>query len=147
MKKDCRSYKKWKVGKEKEKVNQAINENKDSHMCFSTKSGDCNERTWYIDLGATSHMTNDMNFFKVFNTCTDESITLANGSSAKVQGIGDGYLACKDSEDKQNIVMVKEVLYVPTLEENLLSVRKLTEKDLQVEFTKNMCEIVKNKVL
>lgn len=100
MKKDYRSYKKWKAGKEKEQANQATNENKDSRICFSTKSGNCNERTWYIDSGATSHMTNDKNFFKVFNACTDESITLANGSSAKVQGIGDGYLVCKDSEGK-----------------------------------------------
>lgn len=70
-------------------------------------------------------MTNNKNFFEVFKTCMDKSITMANGGSAKVQGIEDGYLACKDSEGKQNTVKVKEVLYVSTLEENL-SVRKLT---------------------
>lgn len=36
LKKDCRSYLKWKAGKDKEKVNQAINEDADEHICFST---------------------------------------------------------------------------------------------------------------
>lgn len=146
MKKDCKNYKKWKAGKEKEKANQAVNEDRDTHFCFSVNSGNCKERTWYIDSGATSHMTNDKDFFKELNTCTNESITLANGENAEVQGIGDGYLTCKDDKGKQNIVMVKEVLYVPTLEENLLSVRKLTEKDLQIKFTEKTCNISKDKI-
>jgi len=80
LKKDCRSYKKWKAGKEKEKVNQATNEDKNPHICFSAKSKSCREETWHLDSGATSHMTNNKKFFKVLNTCTGESITLANGT-------------------------------------------------------------------
>ncbi|GAB1862403.1 hypothetical protein CAJAP_03482 [Camponotus japonicus] len=146
MKKDCRKYKKWKAEKEKEKVNQAVSENKDIHICFGVKSGNCSGRTWYIDSGATSHMSNDKNFFETLNTCTNENITLANGDSAEVQGIGDGYLTCEDEKGKQNAIKVKEVLYVPTLEENLLSVRKLTQKGLQVNFTEEMCNIMKDDI-
>lgn len=142
MKKDCRKYKKWKAEKEKEKVNQAVNENKNIHICFGVKSGNCSGQTWYID----STMSNDKNFFEILNTCTNESITLANGDSAEVQGIGDGYLTCKDNKGKQNAIMVKKVLYVPTLEENLLSVRKLAEKGLQVKFTENICNIMKDDI-
>lgn len=90
-------------------------------------------------------MSNDKNFFEILNTCTNESITLANGDSVEVQGIGDGYLTYKDNKGKQNAIMVK-VLYVPTLEENLLSVRKLTEKGLQVKFTEKMCNIMKDDI-
>lgn len=91
-------------------------------------------------------MSNDKNFFKTLNTCTNESITLANDDSAEVQGIGDDYLTCKDNKGKQNAIMVKEVLYVLTLGENLLSVRKLTEKGLQVKFTEKMCNIMKDDI-
>jgi len=88
-------------------------------------------------------MTNNKNFFKVLNTCTDENITLANGDNEEVKKIGDGYLTYKGDKNKQNTIVVKEVLYIPTLEENLLSVRKLIERGLQVKFTENVCNIVK----
>lgn len=87
-----------------------------------------------------------MNIFKLVNACTNESIKLANGNSAEVQRIGDGYLTYKNNKGKRNTVMVKDVLYVPALEENLLSVRKLAEKGLQVKFIRKMCIIIKDDV-
>lgn len=75
-------------------------------------------------------MTNDKKFFKELRTCTNKSITLANGDSMVVQGILDGYLTCKSNKGKQNTDIVKEVLYVPSLKKSLLSVRKLMEKGL-----------------
>lgn len=147
LKKDCRSYIKWKAGKEKEKVNQAINEDAGEHICFSTMDN-CNGRAWYIDSGATSHMTNDKSFFRKINACTNEKIKLANGDNAEVQGIGDGYLMCESKhKGKQNTIMVKDVLYVSTLEGNLLSVKKLTEKGLQVKFEGKTCNIMKDKAI
>lgn len=146
VKKDCRKYMKWKAAKEKEKANQAVNENKDTQICFGVRSGCNSTQTWYIDSGATSHMTNDKNFFEVLNTGRIKNVMLANGDSADVHGVGDGYLICKDDKGKQNTILVKDVLYVPTLEENLLSVRKLTEKDFQVKFTGKICNIIKDKV-
>lgn len=147
LKKDCRSYKKWKAARENEKVNQAVNNGTDTHICFNTQDDNCSDRTWFIDSGATSHMTNDKNFFEILNTCTNERIKLANGDSADVRGIGNGYFICTDNRGKQNKVMVKDVLYVPMLEGNLLSVRKLTEKGLQVKFTESMCNIIKDEVI
>lgn len=144
LKRDCKGYKKWKAAKEREKANQAVNDNSETHICFSARRGHNSERAWYIDSGATSHMCSDKDFFKELNICTNEKVRLANGDTANVHGIGSGHLICKDSKDRQNMIVVKDVLYVPTLEENLLSVRKLTEKGLQVKFTKETCNILKD---
>jgi len=36
------------------------------------------------------------------------------------------------------------MIYVPTLEENLLSVKKLAKKDLQIKFTTKISNIIKD---
>lgn len=149
MKKDCKSYIKWKTGKEKEKdvVNKAVSkDNRDAHICFIVQDNNIKDHSWYIDSGATRHMANDRNFFKIFNHI-DEKIKLANGDEAEVHGIGDGYLICRNSKDKQITVMVKDIFYVPALEGSLLSVRKLAEKDLRIEFKEKECNIMKNEVI
>lgn len=128
LKKDCRKYIKGKANKEKEKANQAVSEDSGTHICSDVQQDNCCERAWYIDSGATSYMSSDKDFFKVLSTCTNEKVRLANGDNADVHGIGSGYLTCKDNERKQNKIIVKDVLYVPALEENLLSVRRLIEK-------------------
>lgn len=146
LKKDCRKYMRWKTAKEKPKANQAVNEDKDTQICFSARSSSSSKGTWYIDSGATSHMSNNKSFFDTFNVRKNEVITLANGDSADVQGIGNGRLICKDNKGKPNTILVKDVLYVPTLEESLLSVKKLAEKGLEVRFIKDVCHITKDKV-
>jgi len=90
-------------------------------------------------------MTNNKNFFKTFNNCTNcKKVKLANGDYAEMHEIGNGFLTCRDNNDKQTTVMVKDVLYIPALEESLLSVRKLTKNGLQVQFKEKVCNIIKD---
>lgn len=84
--------------KKKETANKVIGEDKDTHICFSVSKRTRKEQMWYIDSGATSHMTNNKEFFKTLDTCTNENILLANENSAKVFGIGDSYLICKNNK-------------------------------------------------
>ena len=39
---------------------------------------------------------------------------------------------------------MEDVLYVPDIESNLLSVKKLTEKEYCIQFDKEICKIIKN---
>lgn len=41
-------------------------------------------------------------------------------------------------------VELTDVLYIPNLEDNLISVKKLTEKVLDVLFTGNLCKLIVN---
>lgn len=55
---------------------------------------------------------------------------------------------CEDSEGNPLIIPVKNVLFVPVLKENLISVKRLTEQDFEVTFTKGTCAIKhKDKVI
>lgn len=44
------------------------------------------DENWYIDSAATSHMFNNINFFKTFNSNYSESVTLANGTLTTSKG-------------------------------------------------------------
>ncbi|KAK2577585.1 hypothetical protein KPH14_000902 [Odynerus spinipes] len=61
QKKDCYKYQKWKCNKEK--ANQ-VTDKESSEFCFvvGNKSAD-NGTRWYLDSGATSHMTHNKDFF------------------------------------------------------------------------------------
>lgn len=45
--------------------------------------------SWYLDSGATTHMTSNASFFKVGVSCVCASITLADGSKVSSRGSGD----------------------------------------------------------
>lgn len=148
QKKDCYKYKKWKQNKEK--ANQATEnphkkDNKSGDVCFLINTKEKTSNTWFIDSGATSHMTSNKDFFEELDQTRKIDIRLADGESREACGIGMGKLKCLN--DKNQIVEVKvtDVLYVPSLEGSLLSVKRLTEKGLQVKFEDNKCRIIKGR--
>jgi len=158
LKKDCRVWKarmeqENKEPKPKHKAKNAIStrlhdsDNDDvNHGCFTIGIGQMTS-DWFIDSGATTHMTNNLSFFEVLDQTKTDNIYIANGTSIKADGIGDGYLDCTLDNGTMHRIKVKDVLYVPTLTGNLLSVKKLTSKGKKVEFTDNQCFIRHNKKL
>lgn len=69
------------------------------------------------------------------------TITVANGYELKSSGIGSGYLNILDGNGNTRKVEIKDVLYVPNIESNLLSVKRLAEKGFKIIFQGNICEI------
>ena len=91
-------------------------------------------------------MTNNKTFFKQLYPCNDKQVILANGKSINVKGHGEGILECI-VEGIVNKILVKDVLYIPELENNLISVQKLTNQGFIVDFIKDKCTISKeNKI-
>ena len=97
---------------------------------FVTKSGISNSALnlsvvtrgseWIIDSGATDHMTCDPHKFTSFSPdCSKTFIINANGVSSPIEGVGTVCLSPSLS--------IPDVLFVPTLNCNLLSVSKLTK--------------------
>lgn len=78
---------------------------------------------WILDSGATEHMTNSSQLFYTFQPCSKpKQILTANGSLAQVLGQG--------TINISNNLSLKNVLLVPTLSANLISIHKLI-KDLK----------------
>ena len=117
-------------------------ESADSEVLFCTAMGQHNQ--WFIDSGATSHICSEENFFDTINTNFQEHIILADGSSLKSSGRGNGYLNCVNNIGFVTKILVTDVLYVPEMEGNLLSVKKLAKRGLTISFEDKFCSI-KNK--
>ena len=95
---------------------------------------------WIIDSGATNHMTNEKLILKNFKNKYDD-ITIANGQNVAV--IGQGDLEVKLNED--SIVLLKDVLYVPTLKKILISVGQMTKNGFNIKFqTDNRIDVSHN---
>ncbi|KAK1860046.1 hypothetical protein I4F81_002638 [Pyropia yezoensis] len=91
---------------------------------------------WIIDSGASLHMTN--NSSQLVNISTDGlRVTLANGETAAAMGKG----SLRVSPQTGIPVTLEEVLYVPSLADNLLSVRAVTRRGGSVEFIGDACAV------
>lgn len=90
-----------------------------------------------LDSGCTSHMTNNKELLRNFKM-TDSKIVVANNNSMQCLGKGDlSILSHKNV--KCNLT---DVLYVPNLASNLLSISKITEKGHVVIFNSKDCKIM-----
>jgi len=96
--------------------------------------------TWIIDSGATTHMVRDKDSLCDLDLSVHLLISVADDSEIKSEGAGKAILKFKDCNPK-NVKTATDVLYVPNLSANLLSVSRMTEKDYNVVFDRESCKI------
>jgi len=86
---------------------------------------------WYMDTGATSHMTSEQgNLSSYFNLSNNRGIIVSNGHSIPIRGYGHTNLSFPNRP-----LTLKNVLHSPQLIKNLVSVRKFTtDNSVSVEF-------------
>lgn len=132
LKRDCILFKKYKEDKD----------NKESARTARMNKWYTN---WCIDSGASSHMCHDESLFENFSADLSRSVTLANGNSIVAEGSGNIFLNIKPKSIDEKKVELHDVLLVPGLDEDLISVHKLTQKGLKVLFEEDDCYIIKGK--
>jgi len=91
---------------------------------------------WLIDSGAIHHMTYDRKLFKELNKSTVTKIIVANGEHIEVEGTGTITIP-----NHSGLKLTLNVLYVPKLNQNLLSVPQLLEQGYYVVFAHKACLI------
>ena len=99
---------------------------------------------WIIDSGATQHMTFDgaaLSEYVEFKQ--PAAITLGDNGVIYAYGKGTYHLITDVNGHAQNIAL-KNVLYLPHLGKNLLSVRAMTSLDAVVQFEAEECKIMRN---
>lgn len=95
---------------------------------------------WYIDSGASSHMTNEKSLLSNLRRVTSADVLAANNEKMTVDGVGNVSQMIKvNGEDKA--MTIENVRYIPKLCANLLSVSQIVLKDLEVVFNKNGCVV------
>ena len=122
----CPLLKKKEKKEDKKKIKSFLVE----EQCLS---GSVNEKDkWILDSGATSHMCNDQNLFSEFKANDNVIITLGDGSEIKSTGVGKVTLKCDEE-----ICMLKNVICVPGLAHNLVSVGKIIQNGGAVSFSES----------
>lgn len=103
-----------------------------------------NKENWWVDNGATSHVTNTSDLFHTFEYFDEMStVTTANGDKIQARGKGSVVIEANVSGKKVPITL-QDVWYVPSIQRNLFSVLAAHDKNPQSTFssTPTHCSMV-----
>lgn len=96
---------------------------------------------WHVDSGASMHMTMHRDWLTDLRSSSVSSIKIANNKVLKVECCGNICLKVKAKDGIINSIQVRNVLYVPELKTNLLSVSKIIKGGCRVTFNEYGCQI------
>lgn len=131
--KECRTQRK------KKPENSEDSRDKSFVAAFSASSQKMNPDLWYVDSGASMHMTNRSDWMYDVTSPPIPAITVASKTPLPVESMGkvnllmNGDVSCK--------IQVKQVLYIPKLAANLLSVSAMVKNGCKVNFRDKGCDI------
>jgi len=137
--KQCRIKKKQSQQQIQQKTN-VFEEGKDDEERLFMASQTCNTfelNTWHIDSGCTSHMTKFLSIFSSIDRSVQPKIKLGNGDI--VQAKGKCTVVVRTNRGTKTIT---NVLYIPELDQNLLSVAHMLRNSYQVSFKDSFCFII-----
>lgn len=89
--------------------------------------------TWVIDSGCTRHMSSRVEFISDI-TYAEGEVTVAGGRKLKSIGYGNMHVKAKSLSNEVVKLVIEDVLIVPELGPNLLSVERIMQKGGQVCF-------------
>ena len=130
---ECYSDTKKKGKEEKANVTEETEEESALMMVVSDECGELllqgmndphNDRIWYLDTGASSHMTGKEEFFHNIDDNMKGRVRFDDGSTVPYNGKGDISVTLKNGE----ILLIRNVLYLPDLKTNILSLGKLDDQ-------------------
>eukprot|EP00794_Sanderia_malayensis_P002751 gene2751-biopygen2271 len=99
---------------------------------------------WWIDSGASQHMSfNNSGMINYMKFSMPQEIKLADNSIVFAYGKGNIRLPCYDGSKRINL-MLKDVLFIPKLRKNLLSLSTVTERGNEVLFKGEFCKLIVN---
>jgi hypothetical protein len=104
-----------------------------------TGSGDITGNLWYLDNGASNHMTGDARKFEEIDHGVVGRVRFGDGSAVEIMGKGSVFFQCKTSNDQW---LLHDVYYIPKLKSNLVSLGQLTEIGYKVTLDDDWLEVV-----
>jgi hypothetical protein len=98
---------------------------------FSLIACFCGSAIWYVDSGFSSHMTGVREYFSSLQE-EEMDLVIEMGNNAKCRGTGHGTMTFQRESEKP--LMVRDVLYVPGMKKNLISVSTLEDRGYVFSF-------------
>ncbi|KAK3007967.1 hypothetical protein RJ639_014055 [Escallonia herrerae] len=99
-----------------------------------------NDEMWFLDSGCSNHMAREKSLFLDMDSTINTKVKLGNGTIVQAQGKGSIGV-----QTKQGTRFIRDVLLVPDLEHNLLSLGQLLENDYTLQFQDKCCIIYDKK--
>ncbi|UYV84498.1 hypothetical protein LAZ67_X002390 [Cordylochernes scorpioides] len=119
-----------KFGNQQKQTGNSHNEK--AANCLIAKNKEKSEQEWIIDSGATSHMTSCFELLKDSEN-KERKIIIADDTQIESKAIGNVKIKTKE----ENLLILKDVLFVPQIKGNLLSVGKLVPDYQRIIFSKD----------
>ncbi|KAE8729685.1 hypothetical protein F3Y22_tig00003435pilonHSYRG00123 [Hibiscus syriacus] len=120
----------------KEEAKVADQEEEDQMFVAASFVGSESNESWLIDSGCTNHMTHDKELFRYLKPTNITKVRIGNGDYISVKGNGTIAIA-----SYAGTKLIQDVLFVPEIDQNLLSVGQLIEKGFKVIFEDEYCLI------
>ena len=98
---------------------------------------DLNKGMWYLDTSASGHMTGDKDLISDLDDSYKATVRFGDGSRISIEGRDKIVL---NSKDNTHIIM-KNVLYTPSLKANILSLGRLDEEGYDIRLHKSFLTI------
>ncbi|XP_074364584.1 uncharacterized protein LOC141705585 [Apium graveolens] len=92
------------------------------------KKKELESNVWYLDNGASTHMTGQRTKFKELDEKITGKVRFGDGSTVEIKGKGTVTFKCKNGEE----VTLDGVYYIPTLCNNIISLGQLAENGNKV---------------
>jgi len=126
--------------KNKHQENFAEEYNQEQRLFYANQESPSGRESWYLDSGCSNHMAKDQSIFKYIDKSVNVKVQLGNGAIVESQGKGNVMV-----EIKKGTKFIKDVLLVPNLKENLLSIGQMMENGYSLHFEKDTCKIYDNR--
>nr|KYP50124.1 Retrovirus-related Pol polyprotein from transposon TNT 1-94 [Cajanus cajan] len=128
-------------GKEEE-VNVAQKEESEDEVLLMVTTTKPEKKTfgesWYLDTGCSNHMTFQKSWFIDLNEKIKSRVKFADNSTMKCEGKGKILIRRKDGKT----AVISNVLYVPAMKHNLLSIGQLLQKGYLIDWNDQMLRIL-----
>ncbi|KAJ0532326.1 putative RNA-directed DNA polymerase [Helianthus annuus] len=88
---------------------------------------------WYLDNGASNHMTGNRSYFVELNERITGSVKFGDGSRVTIKGKGSILFEGKTGEQK----LLTDIYYIPDLQSNVMSLGQVTEFGCEIRMKDN----------
>ncbi|BBG94220.1 hypothetical protein Prudu_002447, partial [Prunus dulcis] len=132
-----RSQSDWRYQKNNEANFPENNDSQEQlfYTCFNSHQD--SQDVWYVDRGCSNHMTRNKQCFVKLEEKVNPQVKLSDGKLHNMEGKGIISMQTKGGTPK----LIYDVLYVPNLAQNLLSVGQLLQRGFLVKFEDDCCVI------
>jgi hypothetical protein len=128
-------FKKKNDEKERKKTNQAC-EDHEQTLVAALSANDHTTSDWIVDSGATQHMTFEQEWFTTYEHISPRKVFMGDDTILEATGKGN-IKATMQVGGKLSHPTITQVLHVPKMKNNFLSVSKLISEGFKVGFDKD----------